>query len=82
MSGVLREIEDKIVATVHDLVAEAVEHEQQIEAAVSVALTEAGAPPAVAEALSALVKALKEHFAADMAAAAPPEPAPAPEPAP
>jgi hypothetical protein len=82
VSGVLQEIEAKIVATVHDLVAEAAAHEPEIEAAVSVALTEAGAPPEVAAALGALVKLLKAHFAADKAAQAPPEPDPQPEPEP
>lgn len=74
----LQEVEDKIVATVHDLVAEAIEREPVIEAAVADALHEAGAPPQIAAALGELVKLLKEHFSGERA----PEPVPAPEPAP
>lgn len=81
---VLQEVEDKIVATVHDLVAEAIEREPVIEAAVADALHEAGAPPEIAAALGGLVKLLKEHFAAQATPAQPssfePQPEPVPDP--
>ena len=72
-------LEEKAVAVVRDLIAEAEHSVPAVEAAVTEALHEAGAPPEIASVIGQLVKLLKEHFAGERGL---PEPAPEPEPDP
>jgi hypothetical protein len=75
-------LEEKAVAVVRNLIAEAEQNVPQIEAALADALHEAGVPPEIAGALGGLVKLLRDHFQADSAEMPPDTPDPAPEPEP